>query len=424
MPEENCHLPGAFDQPQAPVGLGPQQRRDYRAQRDRLPASTLLDLSASNGPAILLIEKFLVSMFSINQRPQMALPEASSPATDAAFVRRCRDCVQDLTTPNIRVYVGDILSSAAIAYSCLVVFLSAWGPLWLQVLCGIVAALSIYRLSIFIHELQHQHADGFLGVRILWNTVCGIPFLMPLFLYDEHRGHHSRATYATPDDAEYLPPRRFHIGRCFVLLALSFFVYPVLGLLRFLIGTPLACCSQRLDRFVFQTLSSLYNLKFGYRRKYDASAVSASRWGQEISASLWSWVLVMGIWQGWIPALIVWKIYLLFGFWMLLNQVRTIAAHRYGGSGIGVVLWQLLDSNTFDCGGLWPEIWAPVGLRYHALHHLMPSMPYHAMRQAHGRLIDALPLDSPYHQTRQPSLSNAILDTFFYRTGRRVGKPL
>ena len=31
-------------------------------------------------------------------------------------------------------------------------------------------------------------------------------------------------------------------------------------------------------------------------------------------------------------------------------------------------------------------LWAPVGLRYHALHHLMPSMPYHSLGEAHRRL--------------------------------------
>ena len=41
----------------------------------------------------------------------------------------------------------------------------------------------------------------------------------------------------------------------------------------------------------------------------------------------------------------------------------------------------------------------PVGLRYHATHHLFPSMPYHNMRKAHRRLMEKLPADSPYRQT-------------------------
>src|SRR5690606_41820841 len=51
---------------------------------------------------------------------------------------------------------------------------------------------------------------------------------------------------------------------------------------------------------------------------------------------------------------------------------------------------QYLDSVNVPPPGLMAEIWAPVGLRYHALHHLMPSMPYHSLPEAHRRLRKAL----------------------------------
>jgi fatty acid desaturase len=54
---------------------------------------------------------------------------------------------------------------------------------------------------------------------------------------------------------------------------------------------------------------------------------------------------------------------------------------------------------------LWTaELWAPVGLRYHALHHLFPSLPYHNLGKAHRRLMRELPADSPYRQTESPHL--------------------
>jgi fatty acid desaturase len=59
-------------------------------------------------------------------------------------------------------------------------------------------------------------------------------------------------------------------------------------------------------------------------------------------------------------------------------------------------------------------VWAPLGLRYHAIHHLLPAVPCHNLGLAHRRLTNALPADSPYHQTRQAGLWSAILDSFAY----------
>ena len=58
--------------------------------------------------------------------------------------------------------------------------------------------------------------------------------------------------------------------------------------------------------------------------------------------------------------------------------------------------------------GLWAGLWAPVGLRYHALHHLLPSMPYHSLGEAHRRLKQALPADSQYHGANYDSLPKLV----------------
>jgi fatty acid desaturase len=50
----------------------------------------------------------------------------------------------------------------------------------------------------------------------------------------------------------------------------------------------------------------------------------------------------------------------------------------------------------------------PVGLRYHALHHLFPSLPYHNLGKAHRRLSALLPPDAPYHATGRRSFCAAI----------------
>ncbi len=90
---------------------------------------------------------------------------------------------------------------------------------------------------------------------------------------------------------------------------------------------------------------------------------------------------------------------------ILLNAIRTIGAHRYhcGGRDVSFVD-QLLDSCNYPTHPIVNGLIMPVGLRYHALHHLLPSLPYHALAKAHHKLMEELPADSPYRQTISPSL--------------------
>ena len=64
---------------------------------------------------------------------------------------------------------------------------------------------------------------------------------------------------------------------------------------------------------------------------------------------------------------------------MFLNQVRTLVAHLWENDGEPMsVTAQYLDSVNVPPPATLPALWAPVGLRYHALHHLLPGVPYHA----------------------------------------------
>ena len=45
-----------------------------------------------------------------------------------------------------------------------------------------------------------------------------------------------------------------------------------------------------------------------------------------------------------------------------------------------------------------------MGLRYHALHHFLPSLPYHSLGRVHRQLLAELPADAPYRQTVREGL--------------------
>ncbi len=69
---------------------------------------------------------------------------------------------------------------------------------------------------------------------------------------------------------------------------------------------------------------------------------------------------------------------------------------------------QYLDTVNVPPPGYLPALWAPVGLRYHALHHLVPSVPYHALGEVHRRLTAALGVDSPYHKGSYDGLPGLV----------------
>jgi len=86
----------------------------------------------------------------------------------------------------------------------------------------------------------------------------------------------------------------------------------------------------------------------------------------------------------------------------LPGSPRTLAAHRYASDGSEMSFGgQVLDSINLDpaASGLY-ELWAPVGTKYHALHHLFPGMPYHNLGTAHRRLMATIPADDPYRRTQ------------------------
>ena len=260
----------------------------------------------------------------------------------------------------------------------------------------------------FTHEIAHR-PTGFRAFGFVWNALAGVPLLLPSFLYGDHKGHHANHSYGTSGDPEYLVKSAHSPIRRLLFLLLAF-VYPVLPVIRFLVLAPLALVSHRLDRLVWIYASSLYVMNEMYRRDVDRGAAAASRWTQELACAAWAWTLMILIARGALPPGTTMRLYLVMASWMFINQLRTLASHRYGNeSGAGMsALEQVLDTNTFARGRVLPNLWAPLGMRYHALHHLLPSLPYHAMPEAHRRLVAALPASSPYHQTLKRGLWSAL----------------
>ena len=69
---------------------------------------------------------------------------------------------------------------------------------------------------------------------------------------------------------------------------------------------------------------------------------------------------------------------------------------------------QYLDSINVPGNLFITALWAPVGLRYHATHHLFMSLPYHNLGKAQRRLVAGLSDNTLYLKTVRTSMWDAL----------------
>ena len=331
-----------------------------------------------------------------------ALARADRTVDDKAMLRAAAEMTRDLHTADRVTYWVDFVGSAVVGYAALAVAV-LWVSPW-AVLAGVVAALALYRAGSFIHEITHMKPTAVPGFRLGWNLLFGVPMMMPSFMYEGvHTIHHTRTRYGTVEDPEYLPLALMKPWTLplFVLTAL---LAPVALVVRYAVLVPLSLVVPRLRTWLVEQASSLA-INPAFRRRAPEGDLRTRWLWLEAATSVWAIALVALVATGVMPlraAAIVLGIYAVS---TLLNQVRTLVAHLWENEGDAMsVTAQYLDSVNVPPPSYLPFLWAPVGLRYHALHHLVPSVPYHALGEAHRRLVAALGTESPYHDANHAGL--------------------
>jgi fatty acid desaturase len=317
--------------------------------------------------------------------------------------------------PSPLIYWTDMLLSASVGWTMFALAVSARG--WGRVLLLIVATGALYRAVLFIHEITHLARHELPGFRIAWNTLVGVPLLLPSFLYENvHTDHHRQRCYGTESDPEYLP-----FGRRSPLLLIgctgaSLFL-PFALVVRFGVLAPMSWLVRSWRQSVLDRASALV-INHRYVRR---TPIGRAGHVHEAAACVMVWTAAGAWWSGALPTSAI-------ACWLSIgaaasgiNAMRTLAAHRYGhDDGEVSMTEQLLDSCTIapdattrlarlaaDAGR---AVIVPVGLRYHALHHWIPSLPYHRLGRAHRLLVARLRPEGPYAATIEPTVSTAIRD--------------
>jgi len=342
------------------------------------------------------------------------VPPSNTPAPAATddsvrFVRQVREIVKDLIQPNAKIYWADLLVTVAVANLGFMLYVGS--PLWsANFWIGYAAAVvAFYRATVFSHEIAHFRVGTFKAFRVVWNCLCGVPLMFPEFLYDDHKAHHVNHSYGTAEDGEYLPFGRGTL-RGIGLFFLQAFLVPIMGIVRFVILAPLSWLYPPIRQKVWSRTTPAVTINPDYEIPLPKDPAVLRIWKlQEFCCCVYGFAFFGLVAAGVLPWTILVQIYFLFLAVALMNYTRTLGAHRYLSSGRpATYLEQLLDSYTIPGHPLLTEIWAPLGMRYHALHHLVPSMPYHNMGRAHRRLMRELPADSPYRDTVRGSLREAV----------------
>lgn len=321
--------------------------------------------------------------------------ERAAVADDAAMLRAAADLTRTLSTADPAIYWSDFLLSAVIGYAALAGAILLDGTA-LPLACGLVAMLALYRAASFIHELTHIRAGALPGFRLGWNLLIGIPLLIPSFMYEDvHTQHHARTRYGTATDPEYLPlalMKPWSLPLFILVAALA----PVGLMLRFGLLAPLSLVVPPLRRVVRERYSAL-SINPAYRRRAPEGDFRRQWLWQETGASLFALALAGSVaLVGWKPLLVYMAVH---AGMTVINQLRTLVAHLWENEGEAMtVTAQYLDSVNVPPPSPLAALWAPVGLRYHALHHLLPSVPYHNLAAAHRRLTATLDVSSPYHR--------------------------
>jgi fatty acid desaturase len=342
-----------------------------------------------------------------------------SVAEKGLSLRHAQGLVKDLGQPKAWIYWTDFLASILTGHALfhLVLFADQWMPrasiaFWpIRGFLFACAALLYLRSAMFTHELVHLPRDQYRGFRFAWNLLCGIPFLIPSFTYYPHVDHHRRKSYGTEEDGEYLNLSHRPTSHIVAYLMLVFLV-PIAGYFRFAVLTPLSWLFPKIRRWTFHRASTMVMDPFYFRPEAGRKARQIMFLQELACFAFCVFIAIRGpLIRGvsfdpfWVQA------YLMGVTIVLLNNVRTLGAHRWTGNGQELTFEeQLLDSVNYPHRPWITELWGPVGTRYHAVHHLFPSIPYHNLGIAHRRLMEGLPADSPYRETVRVSLLAEIAD--------------
>jgi len=307
-----------------------------------------------------------------------------------------RQHVKDLFEPNLGLYFTDLIISYSLFVAGFYIFHTradgwAWGGF-------VLAVLAVYRSALFIHEIVHLPKKNFKYFSFVWNVLYGIPFMLPSFMYESHLKHHYPRVYGTAGDPEYVIFDGKGLGAQILFMLAHSILAPILVIFRFTIVTFLSLFSAKVRLIARKKMAALaINPAYENLGKKVEKDTYVNPY--EIASFVFVTSMITLVVMGIVDIQYIYEFFAILASSLFINGIRTLAAHTYANHELQPLteIEQLTDSLNHVGNPIIGELMAPVGLRFHALHHLFPTIPYHNLYEAHRRLIANLPADDPYH---------------------------
>lgn len=281
------------------------------------------------------------------------------------------------------IYWADLAVSATVTWAAILATMFARPTI--AMVAFPVAVLAVLRATYFVHDISHSRRS-LPGFELAWNLAIGIWVLLPSFMADPHVDHHAPTTYGPPLDPEYEPVAGW--GRAHILGSISMMlVVPPLLVLRYGLIGPLAWFVPPLRRLVWARMSTLQTNTAYTRAAIGSRTVRAI--SAELAASAAVGALALALMSGRLPPRVALAWWAVTACALVVNQARTLVAHAYTSSGEPMSLAEQVADSATALGPPWlTGLVYPVGTQFHALHHLAPTLPYHALRAAHARACE------------------------------------
>ncbi len=329
-----------------------------------------------------------------------------------ATIRRSPD---DFFKPKAYRYWLDFLCSIVPAYGISAIFLSAPLGSWQQWLSYPIAVFFLYRLGSLVHEVCHLKQGEMNSFKLAWNLLAGVIIFSPSpFFTRHHRDHHSPHYFGTKEDPEYFLSM-YNQGQMLESLKLigKMLVTPILVFLRFLL-VPLIWMFHGLREWTLVHASFLsMALNPQYERKLnpiDRRNIAIFEWLCWARATQILVVMFLGI-TDWTRLPLLYSL----GLGVLcMNTLRLAGDHHGHSNGHEVSLSDhILDSCNYTGRDLMTALLFPFSIRYHALHHIFPTLPYHNLAAAHRYLIREVDSASPYRELDKQGWWDVARNTLF-----------